>query len=137
MNIADFKGVWHGLARCGVQRRAWLPAAGQRLPGRRHLDLGPDREPDLSLPRHLRRTACCLHYGRHPDHVHHRQSAGIHCFYGRRAHRVDSRGRHLQAADGRCCGVLRRRGRAVHPVPAAPSVAAGGLQRCAVGAGPV
>ena len=65
-----------------VQCRAWLPAAGQRLPGRRHLDLGPDREPDLSLPRHLRRTACCLHYGRHPDHVHHRQSAGIHCFYG-------------------------------------------------------
>ena len=46
-------------------------------------------------------------------------------------------GRHLQAADGRRCGVLRRRGRAVHPVPAAPSVAAGGLQRRTVGAGTV
>ena len=33
-DAADFKGVRHGLACCGVQRRAWLPAAGQRLPGR-------------------------------------------------------------------------------------------------------
>ena len=85
---------------------AYSAVLGYLLLGSACLDLGPDREPDLSLPRHLRRTARCLHYGWHPDHVHHRQSAGIHCFYGRRAHRVDSRRRYLQAADRGRHGVL-------------------------------
>lgn len=74
---------------------------------------------------------------RYQNDVHHRQPAGVHRVHRGAADCGHPRGRHLQAADGRRCGVLRRRGRAVHPVPAAPSVAAGGLQRCAVGAGPV
>ena len=57
--------------------------------------------------------------------------------FGRRAHRVDSRRRYLQAADRGRHGVLRGGCRAVYSVPAAPGVAADGLQRSAVRTGAV